>query len=238
MEWRIILSGNSAELGDLSQALTGADVTIRREGEEYVLRASSLQALDSADAVKDEAERLIAHLDGAARLAFNARTPICVKTIGYWDEGGKRYFLSLTTAAPTRSTLGSALLFEDAYAEEMTSPNPLAVWVRIADDNENVAKALRLLGNRRMNWGDLYRLIEVVEYDLGGRDEIKKRGWATEDALARFRHTANSVAVSGDNARHGKEYTRPPARPLTLDEGQAFVESVIRAWLEFRVQAV
>ena len=238
MEWRIILSGNPAEIEDLSQALTDADVTIRREGEEYVLMAASLQSLQSADAVKAEAERLIAHLDGAAHLALDVQTPIqllrvaCVK-----DDGTSCQFVWVTDSIRAMERFGLATVCHDGQIEQHTPNQLMAGWLGLADDNENVAKALRLLGNRNMNWVDLYRLIEVVEHDVGGRDEIKKRGWATTDDLGRFRHTANSVAASGDNARHGKEETQPPVRPMSLDEGRAFVEPVVRAWLQFRAQA-
>ena len=103
----------------MSQALTDADVTIRREGEEYVLRASSLQRLDSVDAVKDEAERLIAHLDGAARLVLGARTPIrMLRVARVKDDGTSHHYLWLTESIEVTERLGLAKISLDGQIEQ------------------------------------------------------------------------------------------------------------------------
>ena len=78
----------------------------------------------------------------------------------------------------------------------------------------------------------VYRLHEVVEDAVGGERELTKRNWAPSGQLSRFKHSANSVDVAGDDARHGAETTTPPKRPMTLDEAQGHVHLVLRAWLD------
>ena len=81
-----------------------------------------------------------------------------------------------------------------------------------------------------LDWVDLYRIYEVIESDMG-RSVILAKRWATNADIKLFKHTANSVAATGDQARHGKETSTPPVKPLTLSEARALVDTLLRAWL-------
>jgi hypothetical protein len=81
-----------------------------------------------------------------------------------------------------------------------------------------------LFGTQEHSWGSLYCLYEVIEEDVGSIDKIANEGWATKTSIKRFKHTANSPSAIGDAARHGKESTTPPARPMELGEARALIE--------------
>lgn len=49
--------------------------------------------------------------------------------------------------------------------------------------------------------------------------------------LKRFKHSANSVTVAGDHARHGRELEQPPKKPMTPEEAIAYLNYVAQAWL-------
>jgi hypothetical protein len=72
----------------------------------------------------------------------------------------------------------------------------------------------------------------VIEAGIGGEDAIIAKGWATRSEVRRFKHSANSVAVAGDAARHGVEPTQPPANAKTLAVARPYVDHLLRAWLE------
>jgi hypothetical protein len=76
-------------------------------------------------------------------------------------------------------------------------------------------------------------LYEVIESGGGGGNTIVARGWARKSQLRRFRHSANSVAVAGDEARHGVEATQPPAEAMSLGEARSFIDGLLRRWLEY-----
>jgi hypothetical protein len=103
-------------------------------------------------------------------------------------------------------------------------------WTKQARLRPAVQKALRLRGIPSLGWVELYRILEVVttEKDL---DEIISLGWATRAELRRFKHTANNVAVSGDDARHGADREDAPKPPMTLPEGQRLIDRILSAWL-------
>ena len=63
-------------------------------------------------------------------------------------------------------------------------------------------------------------------------DFVEDRGWAASGEVARIYETANSFDAIGTVARHAKLGTPKPDRPMTLDEANSLVASVLRAWLD------
>ena len=96
-------------------------------------------------------------------------------------------------------------------------PEPQS-WLTLADKDAKVAQALRLLGQNSLTWAGLYHLYEIVLADVGNR--IYDEGWATQSEVERFRRTANSPAILGEHARHGREHTQPPPNPMSEDDAK------------------
>ncbi len=101
-----------------------------------------------------------------------------------------------------------------------------------AASDENVKKALRLLGSGDLSWVDLNRIWEVVEGDVGGEHELKKKNWVPRVKLDLFGRNANSSAAVGDAARHGRQSGEPPKEPMDLYEAQALIKTLVKKWLE------
>jgi hypothetical protein len=110
-------------------------------------------------------------------------------------------------------------------------PSRKIVSVGIAD--EAVGKALSLLSKPdALTWVGLYRIHEMVESDIGGGRKLARMGWASARQQERFTHSANSVAVAGDAARHGRELGMPPRNPMSLDEAIAYCKYLVQAWID------
>ncbi|MGH9459655.1 MAG: hypothetical protein ACRD1X_00410 [Vicinamibacteria bacterium] len=85
---------------------------------------------------------------------------------------------------------------------------------------------------RETNWTNLYNILDVVVSDAGGM--IWQAGWATESEVKRLKHTADSESTLGDEARHGRERTEPPANPMSLKEADSLIRTIMRAWLTWK----
>jgi len=72
----------------------------------------------------------------------------------------------------------------------------------------------------------------MVESDIGGEKKLVKMGWGSTHQLKRFKHSANSVAVAGDSARHGRELGDPPRDPMSIDEAIAYCKYLLQAWFD------
>ena len=97
----------------------------------------------------------------------------------------------------------------------------------------NVEKVLRLIAKDSNSWVGIYRIFEVIENDIGA---LTKYDWVTKTNIKRFTHSANSVTVSGDEARHGKETNEPPKNPMSISEAKAFISQIIHSWLNEKIE--
>ncbi len=114
-------------------------------------------------------------------------------------------------------------------------PTPPLRTVQLANlvlKDKAAEKCLRLFSyGDAISWVGLYRIYEVIEADVGGMKKIEKEAWSLPDDLDRFKHSANSVRVAGDKARHGKENTQPPKNPMTLDQASAYLRYLLESWI-------
>jgi hypothetical protein len=233
MRWQVQIVGDVHDLEELSRSTRGGSVRIVKEEGGYVLVADAFGALTDAGQVRAIAEEQVALLNGAARLALEARTAISVGGISRLRPDGVRDHF-VTAKATLGLTARATAVVVKADGTEERAPSRADVvpdWIEAGLREEAVAKVLRLLGRGSLDWVGLYRLLEIVEQDLGGRDQCWRHGWASKKQLARFRHTANSPSAVGDAARHGKEFTSPPAAPMSLSEAKSLVNLVLHSWL-------
>jgi hypothetical protein len=120
----------------------------------------------------------------------------------------------------------------DGTVKQVDASTKLDADVSVASSDEQVQRALRLFGAGDRDWRELYKVLEVIEADVGGPRAIDIAGWADEATLRRFKHTANSLGALGDGARHAAETTQPPQNPMPLEDATAMVRDVLRSWIE------
>ena len=233
-EWLVRLKGHVFDLQELSDRFTSNDRNVKKADDgHYYLRSSDFNQESDPDAVSKRAQDLIAHMNGAVKLlSGGSYRPVEFDVVTHVDDDGKRHHhitLSGTVEAGSRMT---ATLSVGETGETLDAPRPTSEaesLVDLADRNEKVADALRFY--EKGDWVNLYKAWEVVCDAAGGLHQVVNNGWATESDRSRFTHTAQSRAVLGDEARHASERIKAPKDPMTLDEAQAFVRSVIQAWV-------
>lgn len=233
MTWRVQISGEKLDLEALSKSFTDDDLRLVAEDNKYFLESKKFESTSASDEVLKMAGYFLAVLSGVARLAYGARTPLTPDHVFHIrPDGGKDVFVHLTETLHLRAVLSNVtVITSDGSKVMIETPDPALSWARVADKDEAVSKALRLFGIDAKDWVGLYRLFEVIEQDVGGIRQIDAAGWATEDSLRRFKHTANSPAITGDLARHGKENTQPPKNPMNLSEARSLIEVILHSWL-------
>ena len=150
--------------------------------------------------------------------------------------GGRDIFVHILETLQLRAELGEVTVtVTDADGNVITRPAPPPSTVTIAQiaaTDSSVAKAMRLLAAPdHKSWVGMYRIHEVIEADVGSENALKKRGWGSAQDLKRFKHSANSVTIAGDSARHGKEVEQPPKNPMSVDEAAAYLNYVLQSWL-------
>jgi hypothetical protein len=214
-------------------AFTSPDlrVEIGFEGR-YYISSPELDACTTIESLRAKASEVVEVVNGLARLIWTAIPPSqAVIAIRIADDGSETKYI---LAVPRMAVLvGSSGTEEEAMLLQKDPDTPFPGAIRsnivkkIAQTSERTA--LRVLGIREPGWGDLYKLLEVIEQAVG-RARIVKQGWATGKTLDRFTASANNFMATGLEARHIKPWD-PPANPMDIDEARRLIHRLVVRWL-------
>ncbi len=233
MPWEVHIAGPEETLQELAQAFP-YNPSVTRQGDAWVLRSQTFDILSDAGAVREQAERMIDSLSALSRLLLQSKNPLEIMSLTQITDGTHNLYVQLR-GEEIRANAGfvRAQRFDaDGTVKESRPSDPAPAWLAKAEGNPQVARALRLRNSQNLMWTDLHRLYEVIRAGVGGDAAIVAAGWTSGNQLERFTRSANSVTVAGDVARHGVERSHPPANPMTLSQARAFVDALLRNWLD------
>jgi hypothetical protein len=233
-KWFIQLHGDHELLGWLtSDNNSKDDLVILEENGNYFMTSLELEKLNSVEEVKKKSIDIIEMINGIASFLFSAKGKLSSNSISNRNKSGgidctvfaETCFINISIPLPT-------IIIENHDGTILkTSPilsiNQLLLDARI---NVNKSKVFRLLAKGNLDWAMLYKLLEVIESDMGDQLFL----WVSKTKLKNFKHTCNSINAIGDDSRHGKEVTTPPKKPMTLIESQELINLIIDKYLGFK----
>ena len=237
--WQVQIQGSQSDLEHLERHYNAPPTRVLKDalGPGFLYESASFAACASSENVLAIAEAELSVLSGALKFAKGSYQPLSVGAVFRSNgAGGRDAFVHLRDSLQVRVEFGEPTVrVFDPEGKDITpvAPPPRTVLLaRLALTDHAVAKALRLHASAdSKSWVGLYRLYEVIEDDVGGQEALKKRSWGLARDQRRFKHSANSVAVGGDSARHGKELQQPPKHPMSLEEAAGYVAYVFASWL-------
>jgi hypothetical protein len=238
-QWQIQIQGWASDLEHLARHFTTLPMRVTEDEREggFLYESSAFASCTTSQEVLDVADREFAVLSGVLKLVRESHEPLRSGAVYRRNAaGGRDVFVHIRETLQLRVELGDVTVtVTDSQGNVVTKPSPpprIILLAQLAASDAAVAKAFRLHADEgSKSWVGLYRIYEVVEADVGGQAALAKRSWGSASDLKRFKHSANSVTVAGDTARHGKEIEKPPKHPMSLDEAAAFVGYVLQAWL-------
>lgn len=237
MAWTVQLAGDATDLSALAQSLTGADINVSHDGQNYILTSDRFQPSDDAQTIRQNAEQMVELLNGASRLVLDATQSIRVGAVYRHRDDGTREIFAFPEPAVIRFRAISPtvkLTHADGTVEEFHPADPITQWMPVALSDDAVANVLRIVSSGTLDWVNLYRIFEIITADVGGLDAIANNDWATKTSMKLFKHTANSPGALGLDARHGAESTQPPPKPMTISEARSLMNSIVHAWLRIK----
>lgn len=237
MNWEVDIAGDLTDLRLLQKAFCSDDFSLTEKNGKFVLRATAFDGMNDVDEVRAKAKELVTSLSGASRALLGAQKQLEVGGVTLIrPDGTKNHFVLVEPAAISVRGLPVSVRVtkSDGSVEEHHAADPVRQWLDVAVKNPTVAKALRLRDKGGLDWVELYRLYEVIESDIP-KHEIVQKSWASKKEIRLFKRTANSPAVLGDEARHGKEQYQPPANPMSIREARSLVERILRKWISLIV---
>ena len=234
MTWEFELSGDAWVLDQLVQALQKREVTILKQNGSFFLVGNVFDGIESANDASKAAGVELNKINGLAVLHMGLKTPLQIKAVASFPDGGTNKSIYLAAQVATIETHLSVTVTDAQGNVVSRSPSHEDVIAGLgsAATDKNIHKALRLLGSGDLSWVNLHRICEVIEGDVGNEHELKKKGWVPVDKLELFSRTANSPAAVGDAARHGRQSGEPPKEPMQLHEAQELIKGLVRKWMD------
>ena len=238
-QWQVQIQGWASDLEHLERHFAAFPTRVIKDERDggFLYESTAFAACTTAQEVLDIADQEFAVLSGVLKLVRESPEPLRSGAVYRKNAaGGRDVFVQIRETVQLRAEIGEVTVtVTDSHGNVMTKPSPpprTVLLAQLAASDAAVAKVLRLQSDEgAKSWVGLYRIYEVVEADVGGQAALAKRRWGSASDLKRFKHSANSVTVAGDAARHGRESEKPPKHPMSPDEAAAYVGYVLQAWL-------
>lgn len=237
--WFVQIQGSQRDLEHLTEHFTLESSLVQHDEQShgFVYESKAFSPCRTSEEVLKIADEHFLILSGIFKLVRESMELLRSGAVYRTNEaGGRDIFVQLSEGAQMRAecgVLGTTVTDSQGNVVFMPPPAPRTTALfKLAFSKPELAKAMRLLSAPDAHsWVNLYRIYEVIEADIGGEHSLKTRGWGSSQDLKRFKHSANSVTVAGDAARHGKEQDQPPKNPMSIDEARAYTNYLIEAWL-------
>ncbi|CBJ39338.1 conserved protein of unknown function [Ralstonia solanacearum CMR15] len=235
--WQVQIQGYASDLEHLTGHLSSTMRRVLRDehGVGFLYESSAFATCNQAQEVLAVANEELRVLSGVLKVTRDSPEPLSTGAVFKKNAaGGRDVFVFIVDGVQARCELGEIVVADSngSVIAGPTRPSKTTTVAQLALGDAAVGKVMRLLAAPDCNsWVGMYRIYEVIEADIGGQHKLEKAGWGAAKDLDRFKHSANSVTVAGDSARHGKEKARPPANPMSLDEADAYLWHLLRSWL-------
>ena len=237
--WQIQIQGWASDLEHLARHFTATSTKVVKDdrGDGFLYESDAFLQCQTSEKVLAVANEELPVLSGVLKLVRDSPEPLRAGAVYRLNaNGGRDAFVHIHETVNVRAEVGEVTIITTDRAGNVISrqaPPPRTIVVsRLSFGDAAVAKAMRLLAAPdHKSWVGMYRIHEVIESDLGGEHKLKKQGWGSPKDLKRFKHSANSVQVGGDAARHGKEVEEPPKNPMSIDEAAAYLNFVLQSWV-------
>ena len=225
--WLVQLTGEKFDLEDLPNCFTVPELKVVEEFDSYYLKSELFDLLQDVNEVRVLAEELRDRMIGAAKLARSNFQPVDLGAVIRQEEDGKRNVYLFPETLVIRSKLSAKATVRGSRIVPQV-PQP-ALWVVLAATDDKVAQALRLWGRGSDDWVKLFKLLEIIESDVGGA--IYSNEWATKAEVSQFTQTANSAEALGDAARHAKKRVPAPSEPMPIEVARQLLKRLLERWI-------
>lgn len=223
--WLVRLSGEAFDLEEYGRHFPDGDATFIEEDGHFYLVGPALDALPTAEQVHETAQRLLkAYSAVVAVLQPGLRPATLDAVIGQRDDGTRKLY-TFGQASITLGAIRSTTAPRNAPPQP-AQPTQAQRILAQRDDRPHYRTALDVWAETPRAWPRLYRILEVIERDLG--QTVDKAGFCSRNERERFTRSAQHPHVAGIDARHpGKKYA-PPPNPMTHAEAEAFIGRLLQ----------
>lgn len=223
--WLIELKGDRLDVEEFPKWFPRGDIYAIEEGGNVYLVGSALDGMKEPDAVLAKVQEALDEFSAVISLLWNGFTKPQIGQVLLEDSSGKRSaYLFMTGIAAGRSKASGVLVDAGAMAAAPKTTQAQDM-LAAAKESPHLYEAIKVWADPIRTWGRLYRVMEEIKKHCG--QPINKVGLCTEGELKRFTQTANTAEAAGLDARHASKSFDLPKDPMSLDEAESFISSLL-----------
>jgi hypothetical protein len=219
--WLAQLSGDESELEDLPRWFPDEPVRVIFDAGSYYLTGKAFEKCSDHEQVRELAEAELDLVVASAKLLVGRFNRPEVTGLYRIDSQGSRH------AYARGVTIDLEVRFKvRGYDGSDESPTRPQRYVRSARSQHALRSAMQLWADETRTWPRLYRMLEEIESAFGGRP-VNSLGLCSSKERERFTRSANNPAVAGIDARHADMGHQPPKHPMTMQEANKFIGTLL-----------
>jgi hypothetical protein len=216
------LVGHHETLAVLARCFQGDFARIRKAGDFWLLESIAFNECKALKDVLPVAKDIVYLINQIWALYIGHIAPVSVGYLDLLDDNGATINRFLHSSQ-------EILIYHPKDLEDLRTLHDEetlgSILVKRAVAAPDIRASLILLGDRYLQWPQIYDIIEF----LGGIKQISAKHWATAAEVRRFRQTANHYRHLGSPKRN----PLPPSPP-TLDEARVFAKTLLKRWLAMK----
>jgi hypothetical protein len=227
----IQLVGDQLDIEILQSQLRTIDWKIIKETDGYYLTSEFLCLSENVSEIVSKGKQIIDLLNGALSLHHRNHKRINTDSIVQIDEKGNRSVsVIIDKIIEVRLRVNPVVIRNGVIIEE-ENPSQIEDWIAIAQKHESVRDVLHFFAE--ITWWNLYKIYEIINDDIGGKNRIYKLG--SKSKIRLFTQAAQSRELLGDHARHASKKKYPaPKTSMTIEEAYNLIKSLFENWIKLK----
>lgn len=223
----IELIGEKIDIEDLLFALQTSEWEILNQDEKFYLTSKRVSNLTDYNEILSEGRSFLKILNGAAKVIDRDHKEVTTGSMITIEKNGNRSILvPLSGTIHIRSRIRGILSTSNKDSDKEKSTQ-IENWLKVADEFPTVRDALYFFNE--LSWWNLYKIYEIIDFDLGGKQRIinlfdKKK-------LKLFTQTCQSRKAIGDLARHATPKYLPPKEELSINDAHKIIAQLFANWV-------
>lgn len=223
--WRVFVRGTDADLRALALVL-GADDAAQVGFDDPsgpYLSGTVFELLDDGPAALSRAQDFLDLVAGVFHSELWLEGQLRAIGVARLHQGGRRDAWTFPDVASGR---GRAFSTGPGRAVDLDR------LLEIAALDDTVAEVLYWHGRAPATAFTLWKTLELIRADTGGRKGLLARHWLTPNEYARLRQALNDPRILRRRARHAVSSQEPILTPaLTFEEAENLVAHLVEQWI-------
>lgn len=220
--WSVELIGKSSDLVDFTLWFPDEPAKVVANGDRFFLEGELFEKILDHGDVRIIAEERLKLMRAAIKLGCGGLSSYpAVGTIYRLDNLGLRHAFS-----PGVNLTVKIGIEVRSFNDSNQRPTALQKRVESSTKNESLHAAMILWADDNRSWPRLYRILEEIEHALGGR-KVHEAGLTSKALRECFTQTANHHETAGADSRHGPKGWKPPKKPMSIRDAQAFIATLL-----------